>query len=74
MENFPGKIAPANLTLAHTLTQIQGAGLVGGAFFGWAVSSGAIFRPRRQFYGRQFFGHNLNSAFQTKIYATSFVE
>ena len=29
MENFPRKIAPATLTLAQTLTQIQGTGRVG---------------------------------------------
>ena len=29
MENFPRKIAPTTLTLAQTLTQIQGTGRVG---------------------------------------------
>ena len=67
----------STLTLAQTLTQITGVGFVGGwgAIFHWAFSRGeAIFQSWWQFYGTQFSGNNLNSAFQTKINATSFVE
>ena len=72
MENFPRKIAPATLTLAQTLTQIQATGRVG---------EGGGESSVEQFQGGQFSDHdgnftggNLNSAFQTKINATSSVE
>ena len=71
MENFPRKIAPTTLTLAQTLTQSRGTGGVGeggGTIFGWAVSRGATDHDGN------FTGGNLNSAFQTKISATSSVE
>ena len=51
MENFPRKIAPATLTLAQTLTQIQGTGLVGGVGEQSSVE---------QFQGGQFSDHDGN--------------
>ena len=74
-EKLPSVVLPLpTLTLIQTLTQIQRDGFVGGAIFRWAISRGTIFRSRWQFYRRQFSSQDLNSAFQTKINATSSVE
>ena len=61
-----------NCPPTQTLTQIQGDLL--GTILYWAISRGGIFRSWWQFYRGQFSGHDLNSAFQTKINATSSVE
>ena len=46
----------------------------GGGEGGGGGGGGAIFQSRWQFYRGKFFGHDLNSAFQTKFNATSSVK